>query len=695
MIINISNCNNILSGTVSITEGRLNLKYAINGTGKSTIARAMESAAKHDEAALADLVPYSFIGDTRTEHQPSVEGLPEDIKVAVFDESYVNQYVFLDDELLKNSFDVFIKTPNYEQKLKEINTLIENVRMIFETNPDLDSLLKDMGEFIAVFGSNAHTGIANNGALVKGMKKGNLIQNIPHGLEDYSVFLQNPKNSKWLKWQESGREYMSLGDKCPFCASDLAPNRKKIERIEKEYDAKTIEHLSKILSLFEKLGHYFSEETNARIREIAQSVQGLSDEQRTYLVGIKKQVETFYEKLNQLKHLGFDLLKDVGRLADAIPSFKIEMQYLTHLGASFTIEKVNAINASIDYIFKKVGQLQRAVDQQKREIQNTVEKYCGEINAFLRNAGYGYTVSLVETPDHSYKLMLRYGDEENMINGVKKHLSFGERNAFALVLFMYHAIHENANLIILDDPISSFDKNKKFAILDMLFIRGGSLRGKTVLLLTHDFEPVIDAIYNHANYFEGTPIAHFMENNCGELIEQQIQKEDIISSLQVASENIVSSENIVCKLIYLRRKIEITEGKGLSWHMLSNLFHKRKIPMIGSDERAMNQEEFAEASKHIKEFITSFDYDKLYELISNREAMLNLYRKVQSKYEKLQIYRLLNEPTSVKHVIRKFLNETYHVENDYLFQLNPVKFNTVPNYIISECDRIIETEMHN
>ena len=31
MDIRISNCNNISNGNVSITEGRLNLKYAING----------------------------------------------------------------------------------------------------------------------------------------------------------------------------------------------------------------------------------------------------------------------------------------------------------------------------------------------------------------------------------------------------------------------------------------------------------------------------------------------------------------------------------------------------------------------------------------------------------------------------------------------------------------------------------------
>ena len=34
MNITVSNCNNIDSGTISIHENVLNIKYAINGTGK-------------------------------------------------------------------------------------------------------------------------------------------------------------------------------------------------------------------------------------------------------------------------------------------------------------------------------------------------------------------------------------------------------------------------------------------------------------------------------------------------------------------------------------------------------------------------------------------------------------------------------------------------------------------------------------
>ena len=678
MEIRFTNCNNITNGSLHLEESRLNIKYAINGTGKSTVAKAIEYTATHNEAALKGLTPYIYSGTTDAEHLPSVDGLPADLRIAVFDEGYVNQYVFLEDELVKNSFDIFIKTENYERQLAEIDGLVANIRTIFEDNPELESLIADMNEFISSFGS-ARSGIANNGVLVKGLGSGNLIQNIPQGLEDYSAFLTDNKNAKWLKWQSDGRDYMEIGSRCPFCAVDLAPQREKIERIKTEYDSKTIEHLSKILILFERLSHYFSEDTNARVQEITSSVNGISEEQKNYCVGIKRDVEVLQGKLQDLKRIGFDSLKDIDRLADALDGYKIQMEYLVHLNTPFTVQKVDIINASIEQLRTVIGTLQGAVNRQKQEIERTVQAYNTEINSFLRNAGYTYTVSIED-----YKLKLKFGDAGATITGVKSHLSFGERNAFALVLFMYNALYHQANFVILDDPISSFDKNKKFAILDMLFIRGRSLRGKTALLLTHDLEPVIDSIYNHSDFFQGTPKASFLENVNGELLETEIRKEDILSSVQVAKNNIASLPNTISKLIYLRRLTEIIDGKSNAWHLLSNLFHKRTNPTIADE--AMTEEAFSEATTKIRESVKAFDYDDLCMIVNDNAAMVALYHNANSNYEKLQIYRIIFDPTGEGHFVRKFINETYHTENDYLFQLNPVRFNTIPSYIICECD---------
>lgn len=54
--IEVKNCNSILSGNISIEEGKLNIKYGINGTGKTTIAKAVE--ASNNPEKLQELKSY-------------------------------------------------------------------------------------------------------------------------------------------------------------------------------------------------------------------------------------------------------------------------------------------------------------------------------------------------------------------------------------------------------------------------------------------------------------------------------------------------------------------------------------------------------------------------------------------------------------------------------------------------------------
>ena len=246
-----------------------------------------------------------------------------------------------------------------------------------------------------------------------------------------------------------------------------------------------------------------------------------------------------------------------------------------------------------------------------------------------------------------------------------------------------------ANLIVLDDPISSFDQNKKFAILDMLFVHGNSLRGKTVIMLTHDFEPIIDSIYNHSNYFQNVPQAAFLENINGELRETTIEKQDILSAVQVAKENVEKATNGISKSIFLRRYLQIIDDKSSAWDVLSSLLHKRISPTRITGE-ALTEEEIASANAVITKSINDFDYSELYKMACIDQNLISLYDAAQSRYEKLQVYRMIFGAQNEERVIRKFINETYHIENDYLFQLNPTKYNIIPKYIIDECDRSVD-----
>ncbi len=54
MNIELKNCNNIDFASISLTQNKLNIKLAPNGTGKSTIARAIILGSRDDQRKIRD-----------------------------------------------------------------------------------------------------------------------------------------------------------------------------------------------------------------------------------------------------------------------------------------------------------------------------------------------------------------------------------------------------------------------------------------------------------------------------------------------------------------------------------------------------------------------------------------------------------------------------------------------------------------
>jgi hypothetical protein len=313
------------------------------------------------------------------------------------------------------------------------------------------------------------------------------------------------------------------------------------------------------------------------------------------------------------------------------------------------------------------------------------------INNFLISAGYSYKVDLKDDGTGQHRLKLVHRELEGEVTNVKSHLSYGERNAFALILFMYDVLKANPDLIVLDDPISSFDKSKKYAIVDMLFQKGGgSLREKTVLLLTHDLEPVVDMVIHHSKRFK-KPFATFLQNDGGTLTEKEIGRESIKTFFEIINDNLAADCNTLNKLIYLRRRQEISGEKGIAFQVISNVLHKRITPRLTDEmgDRDMTVEEIQNGSDEIARDIPCFNYQIILNLVTNDKAMIDLYNFSESNYEKLHLYRILFDGKVVgidSNIVMKFINEAFHIENDYIYQLNPRQFQTVPHFVIKQCD---------
>jgi len=697
--IEIRNCNNIDLAVISLEEQKLNIKFAPNGTGKSTIARAMLLGLKGGKT-LSELMPFKLRKENPENKQPEIKGADALRSIMCFNEEYVSQFVFKPNELLSNSFDIFIRTDAYKQKEQEIEELVRNIKQLFSGNQELESLiatLKEMGNAFKL----SKTGLDKRSTGMKGLSVGNKIHHVPSGLESYRPFIQSHNSVGWINWQTKGYEFVELSDNCPFCTSHAVDKRDQIKKVGQEYDKDIIKNLIAIIDVIEKLGDFFSDEAKDKLTAITVLKEGIEKEHEAFLVTVKTQIDNFTEKLEKLGTLSAFQFKDGEKVTDKLPAYKLDLQFFSELKSVKMQDAIAPINASIDKVIEQAGQLQGKINQQRSKMKETIERHQKDINEFLAYAGYRYEVEIAGEGEQA-QLRLRHVDHEEYLSGGNQHLSFGEKNAFAIVLFMYECLAKKPDLIILDDPISSFDKNKKYAILQMLFRRDteACLKNKNVLMLTHDVEPIIDTVKSLSDKFKNQTSASFLRLAAGQISECDICKDDIQTFSQICKNALASEteKDDIVKLIYLRRHFEIVDNKGDAYQVLSNLLHKGNEKGRGIDTREpkdekgnyleMESAKFESGCTEISSHLDGFSYSQLLNRIGDLNALRVLYNASTNGYEKLQIFRLIGLDVE-NSVIQKFINETYHIENEFINQLDPAKFDTIPEYVVAECNKLV------
>ena len=684
----IKNCNNIDNGTVNVTKTKLNIKFGINGTGKSTIAKAIKYSIESPDK-LKELTPFK-LQNAETEQKPEVTK-PDDVtSVFIFNEEYLNQFLYKKDELISNSFEIFIKTQNYLESVAKIEEILTEIKKVFSENEDLEQIINDFESLSKSF-TTTQTGLSKTSSVYKGLKDGNKVEHIPEHLKGYSSFIKNKSCTNWLDWQMKGSEFIDISDDCPYCTSPTADKKETIKSVSKTYDKNVIKNFNVIIEAIQNLGNYFTDEAKNTLDTITRKQTGLEDSEINYIVTIKQQIDDLLLKLRLLKGISPTSFKDDEKAEEKLKGLIINLDLYDRFKSNQTTEIVSSLNNSLNTVLAKIGLLQGEINKQKKQTKKLIEEHQESINTFLKNAGYKYVVEIEEGQGEDYKLKLKHIDSDEKISGGNQYLSFGEKNAFALVLFMYEALAKNPDLIILDDPISSFDKNKKYALMHMLFRGDKCLKNKTVLLLTHDLDPIIDTV-KVLKEFGNLTVAKFLATNNGVLSEKEIKRDNLLTFSQICKKVISSNADDIIKLIYLRRNYELLGDSGDEYQVLSNLLHKRKKEECKDQRKEMgndlmDENVFNSGVSKIKNEIPNFDYAVYLQKLSDNIQIKALYQSTDNSYEKLHLFRILYEGSidEIGSVLRKFINESYHIENELICQLDPSEFNLIPDFVINEC----------
>ena len=699
----IENCNCIRHADISIEPNCLNIKYGMNGTGKTTIGKAILLKAQDEQRLTSTLLPYG-VNVEEQDKLPKVSNLSFQ-KIKVFNDGYVSQKVLAKENFFENPYMIFLNTgecDNLEAKIEELLIKLQGTIHNIDGLEELQDIFKTYFSIFKLKGNSiAKTG--GVGELIKGNGSG---FDKYHELDSYKPFYdkRDMKDvATWANWRREGVERV-VDDQCPCCTKKL-PNEIENQNtlIEKVFKKSALSTATAVLDYLKKAGDSGFVSTDA-INEIENFIGDSSKASELHAALSRLGTETQYLS-NKIEHIfqfrpmnvTHEQLEQIDRCLEELKISKaiIDKYYCTP--AIFGL--VDIVDAKVDELRANTRKLKNLFEAHEKKLNKIVEDQKEDINEFLALAGFPYEFEL--KPDGEKKATAYLKPSDSIVERVTNpsdHLSWGEKNAFSLVMFMFEAISEEADLIVLDDPISSFDTNKKFAVIRRMFDnKKKSFRDKTVLMLTHDLQPIID--YVKGDFFNRMGLttqvnAKWLQNENGRIIEQDIEAADLKNVVEL-THNIFKepSYQMHVRIVNYRKYIELTVtdcSNSPAYQVLSNLIHGRPQATENDGITPLDQNCFAIGCAEIKANLDGLDYGEILSLISDENLKNQI--SIGDDYIKVIAFRLLFErhETIFKELRKKepatykFINETNHIENDYVFQLDPLKFYSIPSFYLQK-----------
>lgn len=165
-----------------------------------------------------------------------------------------------------------------------------------------------------------------------------------------------------------------------------------------------------------------------------------------------------------------------------------------------------------------------------------------------------------------------------------------------------------------------------------------------------------------------------------------------------------SSIDIAARIGCLRKFIEHQyrnpREESEAYNVLSSLIHRRAEPTFDSaGVDKLTDDQKANGFDSIRQYISDFEYNAVLEQCTP-ENLMERYSTEQSAYIKMLILRTYTEQDGearerlrqTNDVLRKYVDETYHIENDYLYSLDVRRFNIVPEHYIIDAERFVANE---
>lgn len=686
-----NNVGCIKNGEIFIERNKLNIKYGINGTGKSTISKGILAKVNDEKIILDELVPHG------SDEIPEVI-IDEDFESAIlFNQDYINSQLFNED-ITSNTFEIVINTTEYRLAVDKINKHFK--KLSDEISSDgLKKTHEKLTSFINSIKFNNNGKISGHSKLGKAKNIPDLTTNLHDMSKPYIRYLQDNDNSEWFDWFNRGIKFIkdkSLS-KCPLCNSDLNANidyiSKEINSIATKPNLKADFEMKAIYRQIENVINDYRKQTFNNV--LNSGIEPTNNELRE-LKELREKVESEKKKIDNLFSLDVNIIEkkfNENLLIDFLEENKLDLAFFNQLDQT-VFNNIESVNIKIDEIIRSNKDIKDLIKEFSEYLNSLISDKKQYINDFLSISGIPYCIDIIAEGEKNYKTILKPVNGDTIVSD--RPLSYGEKNTISLILFSLEAASKD--FIILDDPVSSFDNNKKFAIFHYLFTKDKAVfRDKTVLLLSHDFDVIVDFNFKY-ELSAYKPNICILKNMNHVLKEEKLSDKKIVSTVKEWKRKAKANQNnFLIRIVNLRKYYEYMDRKDkVVFNILSSLEHRDPEPMNSKKESLLSNvgvEKIADANEKIKEIIPDFDYDKYIKEIDDDSKLKEWYKSTKSNVEKIQIMRVYLHKN--KHIYDEnkvfinFLTESYHVENNNLKMITESKFDSIPYYIIKMCDEIM------
>lgn len=659
MIVKIKNFGGIGELETEIEEGKINYIYGPSGSGKTSLVNAFTAT---------DVETNKKIGGKTPVEVEIIPAIKDKSSISRFDEESVRHLLVEKDENEEFYRVLFSEGENIDELRKEaalsfseINSKNGEMTIFIQ---DVDNLIKRVNGRAKISGS--------------GFAKSSLISKLEGEITsaNYAINCKTikEKGREYINWLEQGielKQELYSDGKCPFCQRKLTEYKKRQIEFIMSINMDNYKMLYEAEDDFKKLGIELPE--YSKLKNLDKTKDNLIK-----LLDLRNEVQEIINKTN---------VSDYGNLN---PSNFIEIKCSSQFKKQFpeVASIITKLNTEMIDIKKKMTNIGKTTI-------NLIRGNLAKLNTYLEklNIPYRFTSQKFSSSTRTASFVLTHIDDESKEDR-RTFMSNGEKNLIALLLFI---CSKNGKIIIVDDPASSYDENRRKIIMDLITEKH---KGETIFVLSHDQVFIKYAVLSkYDSRKPNTKIGNIgcVENINGKCNIKDIKKESF-ANLEKQIKDFIKkhpSMSYYRKIINYRLLAELKcPNNQKIYGYLSAILHMNSKDDVynaisiseaytGGSAVEREEESIKLIDKKLGEnlepvpdnYLNDFDFNEL----TKFEQAIFLRESKRNKRGKGR-----------KSEFEKELDDIVHMNNGYFISLNPYEYSTFSPNVHSEIKKYIE-----